>query len=221
MSRLLEVQRCRVFFSLPCLGLQEIEAFVKKFRQPMIADFTGVTRFAVTDLPAPLPARARIIHITSEETAADLFGDGRPILFLFRDKDDKGAPARCCTEPTSSDWPGKAAEKALQAVAPRASAQLRRLLSPLSVHSPRMRHSMPQPRKVYSADCCCPSPALAAWHKRSGYRMAFGFFQRSGFVGRYGQHRLRNSSWVRIPSILNVEVHVCFISLSKQDSFRT
>ena len=63
--------------------------------------------------------------ITSEETAADLFGDGRPILFLFRDKDDKGASARCCTEPTeptSSGWLGKAAEKALQAVAPRASA---------------------------------------------------------------------------------------------------
>ncbi|CAE6966457.1 Pdi [Symbiodinium sp. CCMP2592] len=62
---------------------EEIEAFVKKFRQPMIADFTG-------------------------ETAADLFGDGRPILFLFRDKDDKG----------------KAAEKALQAVAPRLQRRL-------------------------------------------------------------------------------------------------
>jgi len=62
---------------------EEIEAFVKKFRQPMIADFNG-------------------------ETAADLFGDGRPILFLFRDKDDKG----------------KAAEKALQAVAPRLQRRL-------------------------------------------------------------------------------------------------
>lgn len=47
---------------------EEIESFVKAYRHPMVADFSG-------------------------ETAADLFSDGRPILFLFRDKDGKGEAA--------------------------------------------------------------------------------------------------------------------------------
>merc|ERR1719221_1993912 len=46
----------------------EIEAFVKSYRQPMVSKFDG-------------------------ETASDIFGDGRPVLFLFRDKDEKGDAA--------------------------------------------------------------------------------------------------------------------------------
>merc|ERR1712050_756849 len=47
---------------------EEITAFVKEYRHPMVTIFDG-------------------------ETAPDLFGDGRPILFLFRDSDDKGTAA--------------------------------------------------------------------------------------------------------------------------------
>lgn len=47
---------------------EEIESFVKAHRHPMVTHFSG-------------------------ETAADLFSDGRPILFLFRDKDGKGDAA--------------------------------------------------------------------------------------------------------------------------------
>lgn len=47
---------------------EDIQAFVKAYRHPMVTPFDG-------------------------ETAAELFGDGRPILFLFRDKDDKGEAA--------------------------------------------------------------------------------------------------------------------------------
>ncbi|CAJ1357679.1 unnamed protein product, partial [Effrenium voratum] len=73
---------------------QDIEAFVKAHRHPMVTDFSG-------------------------ETAAELFSDGRPILFLFRDKDPKG----------------EAAEKALRA----AAGQLqRRLLVALSGSSEPM-----------------------------------------------------------------------------------
>merc|ERR1719198_2437825 len=46
----------------------EIEAFVKAHRHPMVIEFNG-------------------------EVAPELFGDGRPILFLFRDKDEKGEAA--------------------------------------------------------------------------------------------------------------------------------
>eukprot|EP00933_Yihiella_yeosuensis_P013996 TRINITY_DN12717_c0_g2_i2.p1 TRINITY_DN12717_c0_g2~~TRINITY_DN12717_c0_g2_i2.p1 ORF type:complete len:486 (-),score=126.17 TRINITY_DN12717_c0_g2_i2:290-1747(-) len=46
----------------------DIEKFVKAYRHPIVTDFTG-------------------------ETAPELFADGRPILFLFRDKDDKGKAA--------------------------------------------------------------------------------------------------------------------------------
>jgi len=54
----------------------EIENFVKAYRQPIVTEFSG-------------------------ETAPEIFGDGRPIVFLFRDKDEKG----------------QAAEKAMQKVA--------------------------------------------------------------------------------------------------------
>jgi len=46
----------------------DIQAWVKAHRHPMVTPFDG-------------------------ETAAELFGDGRPILFLFRDKDEKGEAA--------------------------------------------------------------------------------------------------------------------------------
>jgi protein disulfide-isomerase A1 len=46
----------------------EIAAFVKGYRHPLVTTFNG-------------------------ETAPDLFGDGRPILFLFRDDDEKGKAA--------------------------------------------------------------------------------------------------------------------------------
>jgi len=47
---------------------QALETFVKAHRHPIVTTFSG-------------------------ETAAELFGDGRPILFLFRHKDDKGEKA--------------------------------------------------------------------------------------------------------------------------------
>jgi len=47
---------------------EEIEAFVKAHRQPMVSQFDG-------------------------ESAPDLFGDGRPILFLFREKDENSQAA--------------------------------------------------------------------------------------------------------------------------------
>jgi len=47
---------------------EDIEAWVKAHRHPMVTAFDG-------------------------DTAAQLFGDGRPILFLFRDKDEKGEAA--------------------------------------------------------------------------------------------------------------------------------
>jgi len=47
---------------------EEIESFVKAYRHPIVTDFTG-------------------------ESAPELFGDGRPIMFLFRDKDEKGEAA--------------------------------------------------------------------------------------------------------------------------------
>merc|ERR1719189_280622 len=43
----------------------KIQSFVRAYRQPMVSTFNG-------------------------ETAADIFGDGRAILFLFREKDEKG-----------------------------------------------------------------------------------------------------------------------------------
>mmetsp|Transcript_93623 Transcript_93623/g.265085 ORF Transcript_93623/g.265085 Transcript_93623/m.265085 type:complete len:525 (-) Transcript_93623:53-1627(-) len=46
----------------------EITSFVKAHRHPMVTAFDG-------------------------ETAPDIFGDGRPIVFLFRDRDDKGDAA--------------------------------------------------------------------------------------------------------------------------------
>mmetsp|Transcript_33351 Transcript_33351/g.72854 ORF Transcript_33351/g.72854 Transcript_33351/m.72854 type:complete len:488 (-) Transcript_33351:13-1476(-) len=46
----------------------ELEDFVKAYRFPLVSTFDG-------------------------ETAADLFGDGRPLLFLFRDKDAEGKAA--------------------------------------------------------------------------------------------------------------------------------
>lgn len=50
------------------LSPDEIELFVKKHKHPLITPFNG-------------------------EIAPELFGDGRPILFLFRDHDDKGEAA--------------------------------------------------------------------------------------------------------------------------------
>lgn len=47
---------------------EEIEAFVRAHRQPIVSNFNG-------------------------ETAPELFSDGRPILFLFRDKDEKSMAA--------------------------------------------------------------------------------------------------------------------------------
>jgi len=46
----------------------EIQSFVRAHRQPMVSTFDG-------------------------ETAGDIFGDGRAILFLFREKDEKGDAA--------------------------------------------------------------------------------------------------------------------------------
>jgi len=46
----------------------EIQSFVRAYRQPMVSTFDG-------------------------ETASDIFGDGRSILFLFREKDEKGDAA--------------------------------------------------------------------------------------------------------------------------------
>lgn len=47
---------------------EEMESFVRSFRHPIVSTFDG-------------------------ESAPELFGDGRPIVFLFRDKDDKGDAA--------------------------------------------------------------------------------------------------------------------------------
>eukprot|EP00928_Gymnodinium_smaydae_P058985 TRINITY_DN4220_c0_g3_i1.p1 TRINITY_DN4220_c0_g3~~TRINITY_DN4220_c0_g3_i1.p1 ORF type:complete len:510 (-),score=152.03 TRINITY_DN4220_c0_g3_i1:93-1544(-) len=49
-------------------SVEELTAFVKARRQAIVTPFSG-------------------------ETAADLFGDGRPVLFLFRSKDDAGEKA--------------------------------------------------------------------------------------------------------------------------------
>mmetsp|Transcript_6152 Transcript_6152/g.16988 ORF Transcript_6152/g.16988 Transcript_6152/m.16988 type:complete len:501 (-) Transcript_6152:102-1604(-) len=49
-------------------NVEEIERFVKSYRQPLVIPFDG-------------------------ETAADIFGDGRAIVVLFRDNDDKGKQA--------------------------------------------------------------------------------------------------------------------------------
>jgi protein disulfide isomerase len=61
----------------------ELETFVKAHRQPLVAKFSG-------------------------ETAVDIFNDGRPIMFLFRNDDDAGEKA----------------EKALREVAPRLKRRL-------------------------------------------------------------------------------------------------
>merc|ERR1719162_2969919 len=49
-------------------NVEEIAKFVRAYRQPLVIPFDG-------------------------ESAADIFGDGRSILVLFRDDDDKGKEA--------------------------------------------------------------------------------------------------------------------------------
>lgn len=50
-------------------NVDDMEKFVKAYKRPLISTFSG-------------------------ENSADLFGDGRPILFLFREQDEKGEAAQ-------------------------------------------------------------------------------------------------------------------------------
>ena len=62
---------------MPCLYFQEIEAFVKKFRQPMIADFNGVTSFAVGSKLHPRPIAQPISRAGTAQPLTQLEHDNQ------------------------------------------------------------------------------------------------------------------------------------------------